>query len=182
MIFMSQSGLSDPARKAAWAAWYVEHLRIMVTVPGIASAQRFETDSPGRSPSLAMYSIASADVFADPYYQRVRGMGEWLPLIDRRYYRRNLFAGLEAAPDVGDGFVLVVDDRARPASVPGLALTWLEAVGLDRSTPYRGIAVVARAAAEALAEHGLGVYRPVTARVLPPGGEPQPPTAARILL
>jgi hypothetical protein len=29
MIFMSQSGLSDPAREAEWDAWYVEHLRIM---------------------------------------------------------------------------------------------------------------------------------------------------------
>jgi hypothetical protein len=137
-------------------------------VPGIGSAQRFKTLSPGHSPSLAMYSIASAEVFADPYYQRVRGMGEWLPLIEKRYYRRNLFAGADAAPDVGEHFVLLVADRERPAGIPGLSLTWLEAVGLDRSTPYRGIAVVGRAAAEALAGHGVAVYRPVTARFLPP--------------
>ena len=167
MIFMSQSGLSDPAREADWDAWYVEHLRIMVTVRGIGSAQRFKTVGPGHAPSLAMYSIASADVFADPYYQRVRGMGEWLPLIEKRYYRRNLFAGLDAAPDVGDHFVLLVVDRERPAAVTGLALTWLEAVGLDRSTPYRGIAVVERGAAEAFAGNGVGVYRPVTARSVP---------------
>ena len=162
MIFMSQSGLSDAARETEWDAWYVAHLRIMLTVPGIGSAQRFKTVSPGHSPSLAMYSVASADVFADPYYQSVRGMGEWLPLIDKRHYRRNLFAGLDAAPDVLDDFVLLVVDRERPAAVPGLTLTWLEAVGLDRSTPYRGIAVVERAAAEALPEPGVAVYRPVT--------------------
>ena len=166
MIFMSQSGLLDPAREREWDAWYVEHLRVMVTVPGISSAQRFTTGSPGYSPSLAMYSVASADVFADPYYQRVRGMGEWLPLIDTRHYRRNLFAGLDAAPDVPDGCALVVVDRA-PAELPGLELTWLETVGLDRSTPYRGIAVVTRAAAEALAGHDVGVYRPVAARTVP---------------
>ena len=45
-----------------------------------------------------MYSVASPNVFDDPYYQSVRGMGEWLTLIDRRYYRRNLFAGAERAP------------------------------------------------------------------------------------
>lgn len=163
---MSQSGLLDPAREREWDAWYVEHLLVMVTVPGISSAQRFTTGSPGYSPSLAMYSVASADVFADPYYQRVRGMGEWLPLIDRRHYHRNLFAGLDAAPDVPDGCALVVVDRA-PAELPGLELTWLEAVGLDRSTPYRGIAVVTRAAAEALAGYGIGVYRPVAARTVP---------------
>ena len=167
MIFMSQSGLSDPAREAEWDAWYVEHLRIMVTVPGIGSAQRFKTVSPGHAPSLAMYSIASADVFADPYYQRVRGMGEWLPLIDTRHYRRNLFAGLEAAPDVGDHLVLLIVDRERPAAVPGLTLSWLEAAGLDRSTPYRGIAVVEHADAEALAGHGVAVYRPVGVRSVP---------------
>ena len=167
MIFMSQSGLTDPVREAEWDAWYVEHLRIMVTVPGIGSAQRFKTVSPGHAPSLAMYSIASADVFADPYYQRVRGMGEWLPLIDTRYYRRNLFAGLDAAPEAADHLVLLVVDRERPAAIPGLTLTWLEAVGLDRSSPYRGIAVVEPATAEALAGHGVGVYRPVAARSVP---------------
>lgn len=167
MIFMSQSGLSDPGREPEWDAWYVEHLRVMVTVPGIGSAQRFKTESPGSSPSLAMYSIASADVFADPYYQRVRGMGAWLPLIDTRHYRRNLFSGLETAPDVPDDRALVVVDRQHPAELPGIALTWLETVGLDRSTPHRGIAVVTGADAEAIGGPGVGVYRPVTARVVP---------------
>jgi hypothetical protein len=167
MIFMSQSGLSDPEREAEWAAWYLEHLRIMVTVPGIDSAQRFTTTASGHSPSLAMYTIAFPDVFADPYYQRVRGMGPWLPLIDTRYYRRNLFAGLDAAPDVPADHALVVADRDRPADPPGLRLRWLEAVGLDRSTPYRGIAVVGPAAADALAGSDVAVYRPVTARAVP---------------
>ena len=167
MIFMSQSGLADAAREAEWDAWYIEHLRIMVTVPGIGSAQRFRIVGSVHSPSLAMYSIASADVFADPYYQRVRGMGEWLPLIEKRYYCRNLFAGLDAAPDVGDHFVLLVVDRERPEAVTALTLTWLETVGLDRSTPYRGIAVVEHADAEALAGHGVAVYRPVGVRSVP---------------
>lgn len=167
MIFTSQSGLSDPAREAAWDAWYLEHLRIMVTVPGIGSAQRFKTVTPGHSPSLAMYSIASPDVFTDPYYQSVRGMGEWLPLIDKRYYRRNLFAGLDAAPVVGDGLVLLVADREHPSEIAGIALTWLEAAGLDRSTPYRGIAIVGRDAAQGLARGDIALYRPVTMRFSP---------------
>ena len=139
----------------------------MVTVGGIGSAQRFKTESPGYSPSLAMYSIASADVFADQYYQRVRGMREWLPLIDTRHYHRNLFSGLETAPDVPDDRALVVIDRPYPAELPGLPLTWLETVGLDQSTPHRGIAVVPGADAEAIAGPGVGVYWPVTARIVP---------------
>ena len=58
MIFMSQSGLADPAREKEWDGWYAEHLRTMVTVPGISSAQRLKTTSRGYPPSLAMYTVA----------------------------------------------------------------------------------------------------------------------------
>ena len=159
MIFMSQSGLTDPSREKAWAAWYADHVRIMVTVPGITSAQRFTATTPGHPPSLAMYSVASAAVFDDPYYRSIRGMGEWQPLIDTRHYHRNLFSGLDAAPDVPEGAVLIVADRDRPTEFPRRALTWLTAVGLDRSTPYRGIAVVDTETADALASHDVAVYR-----------------------
>ena len=163
MIFMSQSGLSDPGREKEWDAWYVEHLRIMMTVPGISSAQRFKTDSPGHSPSLAMYTIASAAVFQDPYYQSVRGMGDWLPLIQKEHYRRNLFDGLDQAPDVAEDCVLIVADRDRPADVAGVALNWLKCAGIDNSTPYRGIAVVkADGAGTAAARGSVAIYRPVT--------------------
>src|SRR5215213_9996974 len=100
MIFMSQSGITDDARERDWDRWYLEHLEIMVSVPGIASAQRFKTSAEGHPPSLAMYSVASPNVFNDPYYLSVRGMGEWLPLIDRAQYKRNLFEGLARAPEV----------------------------------------------------------------------------------
>lgn len=165
MIFMSQSGITDAARARDWDAWYVEHLRIMASVPGVASAQRFTTVSPGHPPSLAMYSVASPSVFQDPYYLSVRGMGEWLALIDRRYYRRNLFDGAERAPEVAQDRVLLVADRDAPVrALEGLDWTWLECVGIDRSTPWRGIAIVGEAQARALADDGaIGVYRPATA-------------------
>ena len=168
MIFMSQSGLTDLTREKEWDAWYVEHLRIMLTVPGIASAQRFKTDSPGYSPSLAMYTVASAEVFRDPYYLRVRGMGEWLALVPKQHYHRNLFEGLDTAPDVPEDSVLIVADRDRPGPGPqGVTLTWLRTVGIDLSTPYRGIAVFKRAAADSLEGVGsIGVYRPVTRRAV----------------
>jgi hypothetical protein len=160
MIFMSQSGLADSARASEWDAWYVEHLRIMLTVPGIHSAQRFTTDSPGYPPSLAMYTIAGGEVFEDPYYLSVRGLGEWQPLINRRYYQRNLFSGLDRAPAIGSGACLLVADReCEDAALAGLGLTWLTCAGIDCSTPLRGIAV--RAALPA-PRPGLAVYRPVT--------------------
>jgi hypothetical protein len=163
---MSQTGITNPARDKDLDAWYVDHLRIMITVPGIGSAQRFKTESAGYPPSLAMYSVASADVFHDPYYQSVRGMGEWLPLIEKQHYRRNLFEGLDVAPDVPADLVLLVADRREPTIDPGgISFSWLKAVGLDRSTPYRGIAVVSLAAAQESAATGaFAIYRPVTAR------------------
>ena len=50
MIFTSQSGFTDPARKAEWDRWYLGHLELMASVPGISSAQRFKTTNPGYSP------------------------------------------------------------------------------------------------------------------------------------
>jgi len=164
MIFMSQSGLTDASREDDWGRWYVEHLKIMVSVPGIASAQRFKTSSPGHPPSLAIYSVASADVFQDPYYLSVRGMGEWLPLIARAHYRRNLFDGLERAPEVSGERVLLLADRSAPETrLAGLEWTWLECVGIDRSTPYRGLAVIEEAKTRALDRaDDIAIYAPAT--------------------
>jgi len=162
MIFMSQSGLLDRTREAEWDAWYVDHLRIMETVDGIHSAWRFKSDSTGYPPSLAMYSLDSAAVFQDPYYQKIRGMGAWLPLIDKQFYRRNLFEGLAAAPVVPADHVLYLVDRDAPSlALPGIAFSWLKSVGLDQSTPYRGIAVVPAGADPALASRaGVAIYQP----------------------
>ncbi len=165
MIFMSQTGITDATREAELDAWYVEHLRIMLTVKGVDSTQRFKTTSPGHPPSLAMYSVGSAAVFQDPYYLSVRGMGEWMPLIDPNHYRRNLFEGLERAPDVADAERLLLADRPRPEpNLLDLPWAWLECVGIDRSTPYRGIAIVSKAIAEArVSGPDIALYAPVTA-------------------
>ena len=164
MIFNSQSGITDRTREADWAQWYFEHLRIMATVPGVFSAQRFTTTHPGHPPSLAMYGVASVEVFKGEYYQSVRGMGEWLPLIDRQWYRRNLFDGLDRAPVVNDDQVLLVADRDAPdAALAALPFTWLKVAGIDCSTPYRGIAVVSKNALPALPAD-VAIYAPASKR------------------
>ena len=162
MIFTSQSGLTDRTRESEWDAWYVGHLDTMVSVPGITSAQRFKTSMPEYSPSLAMYSVASPAVFEDPYYLSVRGMGEWVPLIDRRHYTRNLFEGLDYAPEVAEDMFLVVADRDRPEpGRAGIEWIWLTCVGIDRAVRYRGIAVVPQKIADRARRHaGIGVYKP----------------------
>jgi hypothetical protein len=163
MIFMSQSGLTDPTRESDWDAWYIEHLRVMASVDGVTSAQRFKTSSPGYPPSTAMYSMRSAAVFEDPYYLSIRGLGEFLPLIDRSHYHRNLFAGLDRAPAVAPDQILLMWDAAEPREAPGIDFTWLEAVAVDKSTPYRGIAVIPAQRAVARPD-GVSIarYVPVT--------------------
>ena len=170
MIFNSQSGITDNSRAADWDAWYLEHLRLMATVPGVSSAQRFKTETPGSPLSLAMYSMTSADIFKDPYYLSVRGMGEWLALIDRRYYKRNLFAGLEHAPLVADNQVMLVADRERAeGAIAGVTFTWLKCEGIDHSTPYRGLAVIDAKAVPKL-DATVAVYRPASPCMTPPAG------------
>jgi hypothetical protein len=168
VIFISQSGITDNTRAADWDAWYLEHLRIMATVPGVSSAQRFKTDTPGSSPSLAIYSMTSGDIFKDPYYLSVRGMGEWLALIDKKYYKRNLFSGLDFAPQVAGTQCMLVADREKPeGAIAGIAFTWLKCEGIDRSTPYRGIAVVDAGKIPVL-DDTVAVYRPASPRMTPP--------------
>lgn len=162
MIFMSQSGLTDPGREADWDVWYLHHLHLMASVSGVDSAQRFKTDSPLNSPSLAMYTMRSADVFTDPYYLSIRGLGEFLPLIDKRWYRRNLFAGLDIAPAVANDEVMLVWDAPAPHETPGIEFVWLEAVAIDKSTPYRGIAVVPANQVRTDFAADIAVYRPAT--------------------
>ena len=96
-------------------------------------------------------------------------MGEWLQVIDRRYYRRNLFDGLERAPGVNVVQVLLVADRDAPQTdLAGVDWKWLECVGIDRTTAYRGIAVVQKDAGErAAAAGGVALYTPVTVPVGP---------------
>jgi hypothetical protein len=109
-----------------------------------------------------MYTMRSADVFTDPYYQSIRGLGEFLPLIDKRWYQRNLFAGLDSAPAVASGEIMLVWDTATPRKKAGIDFVWLEAVAVDKSTAFRGIAVLEAADARAVASDGIALYRPVT--------------------
>src|SRR5438132_11324458 len=112
MIFTSEGGLTDPIRIAEWDLWYRGHLAAMAAVPGITSAQRFRALDEGVPPSLAMYTVASPAVFDSAIYLQTRGMGPFVPIVDRRLHRRNLFAGLDAAPEVPEGGILLVADRA----------------------------------------------------------------------
>ena len=162
MIFMSQSTMVRTEWLYQFGLWYQYHLSMMRSVPGIRSAQRFETAHPAHPASLALYTVPGPEIFKDPCYLEVRGLREWLPFIDKSFHKRNLFDGLEAAPEVSMDCRLLVADRDEPdASLTGL--NWLTAVGLDFSPRFRGLAVVRADVDRALNVcNDLAVYVPVS--------------------
>jgi RimJ/RimL family protein N-acetyltransferase len=175
MIFFSESALVEPSRRPEWDEWYKGHLAAMTSVLGVLSAQRFAALDSGVPPSLAMYTVTSPAVFQNETYLRVRGMGPWVGLVDEKQHRRNLFDGLATAPEIPEGGVLAVADRAAPEPVEGM--TWLASAGLDGTTPYRGIAVFPDVAAARRAVGGnAALYRPMTARYAgkSPSDNPRP--------
>jgi hypothetical protein len=66
---------SDPAREDEWNAWYETYLAQLVLLPGLSTAQRFRAVTPGAQPweYLALYSIASLDVFENEAYRHMGG-------------------------------------------------------------------------------------------------------------
>lgn len=114
------------------------HLRLMLTIIGINSAQRFKLMQGANAPSLALYTIASTNVVQNSYSLGICCMGEWLPSIDCRHYRRSLFAGLEAAIPVKDSDALLIADRKQPKtrySRHGLGLVKNGRIGLLAGLP-----------------------------------------------
>jgi len=77
-MYTVELNFSDPARAEEWHAWYETYLAQLVLVPGLSTAQRFRAVAP-RTPSwayVALYSVASLDVFASDAYRRIGGGGQ----------------------------------------------------------------------------------------------------------
>jgi hypothetical protein len=190
MIYMVDHVFADPAVEPAWHAWYSAYLRKLVAVPGLHTAQRFKAI--GCTPRyLAMYSIDSADVYASDAYRNMGGGGSQSAAFHHAYalWTRNLFDRVGRsrddrlppvwAPVVREGErVLVFDsptvvDNAVAGSAMAQRLTWLEAVGLHRTTRFRAYVVLA--AGESVPEPALPasyVYEPYTKVVTGPAGVP----------
>ena len=89
-------------------------------------------------------------------------------------WHRNLYAGLDATPEVADGSYLLFIDEQRDvaereiAMPPEVRIHWLDLAGLDRTIPHRGIAVLADAAAmvaTAKVDQRVKVFRPITKKI-----------------
>jgi len=165
VIYMVEMALLDTARRAEWEAWYVAHQAKLLSIPGILASQRFETIHKADSPFVALHEVDSPDVFTSPAYRTQAGptnTGEWQAKMSN--WHRNVFDGLVHTPDVSTDSRLLVIEADGGASLPGgVRITWLTAVGLDRSVATRGLAVVP----DAVAHRYVGAPR---VRVLKPLG------------
>lgn len=174
MIYMVDHVYGDPATEAAWHEWYAGYLQKLVAVPGIDSAQRFRALDCSPPRYLAMYSVASPDVYESEAYRKMGGGGSQSARFHHAYrsWTRNLFDGAARAPIVRDGQrVLVFDREHRNESEPlASRATWLEAVGLHMTTRYRAFVVLdANEAVSTAPVPGSYLYEPFT-QALASGG------------
>lgn len=169
MIYMVEHTFSMPQLEDEWNTWYAGNLHVLLSVPGIESAQRFRIPDAEPPRYMAMYTVAGPEVFETDAYRSAGGGGANSMRFRPAYqiWVRNVFAGIDAAPEVKQGQCLLSVDADHPyADSSGIAWEWGRSVALHRTTPLRGLAVVPAAEAkDLLARPGLTVYEPHGARL-----------------
>ncbi len=173
MIYNVECALTSNHTEAEWDEWanHMKPPRIMLTVPGIHSAQRFKGTNVDPPPYYALYTVDSLEVMQSDAYRNAGGgrfqTDRWMPVISM--WHRDLFEGIDEAPEVPMDAGLLVLDREQPeGDVGGINFRWMKSVGLDRSTPYRALAVVKVSEFASLPINeipGLRVMRPFLTRL-----------------
>ena len=131
MIYMVEMALIDVARRAEWDAWYLGHMKKLISIPGIQATQRFESLAPHASPFVALHQVTGPDVFSSVAYRAKAGpggTGEWRDRMNN--WHRNVLSGVDETPDVPMEGALVIVEAGIDVPIP---VQWTEAVGLDRS-------------------------------------------------
>ncbi len=166
MIYMVEMNLIDLSRRVEWDAWYVSHMRMLISIPGIQATQRFECLGQHPSPFVALHQVTGPEVFTSDAYRAKAGptgTGVWRDRMNN--WHRNVLDGIDVTPDVPvEGALVVVEDGAE---VP-VPLRWTRPVGLDQTITRRGFAVLPRLA-DAVAMLGLAgvrLCRPLTPRLV----------------
>ena len=174
MIYMVEIDFDSAEHFADWNAWYNGNLPLIVTVPGVETAQRLEAIAPRAPRYLAIYTITDPDVFESEAYLDIGGGGKasskWQDFIKRR---RNLYAGLENVPEITSRALFGVIDRdPNSLDLPDLLFVPLEAVALAQSPRQRFVTVLNDPSAAAkLGEKApdLAFYKPLGPRHVSPG-------------
>jgi hypothetical protein len=168
MIYTVECAFTDPVREAEWNEHYSgEKLDNLLRLPGWRTSQRFRALTEIDAPYFAMHTLRDAGVLGGQYTSVGGGVfGGWEDKIAN--WHRNLFAGIDTAPEVTpDQCLVAATDPTATFRFPALQFRWMDACGLDRSIATLGIAIVDRQAGESLAA-GFGdairVYEPIMPR------------------
>jgi hypothetical protein len=169
---MVEMDFPHPERLAEWHDWYLAHIRVLLSVAGFRASQRFQTILPAAAPYLALHEVSGPEMFDGPAYRSRGGpasTGEWRQL--QTNWRRNLLEGLDATPDVPAGSHLLLLGDARDTKLPGIDVTWLRGVGLDRTLTECGLAVLSDPAPLldlAGRDPRIRLYRPISEKIRAP--------------
>ena len=159
---MVEMGFPHPKRLAEWHDWYMEHIKVLLTVPGFRASQRFEAVVDNASPYLALHEVASAAIFESEAYRNRGGpspVGEWRSL--QTNWHRNLLDEMDETPEVPlDAYLLLLRD-ARDVVLPA-------AIGLDGTINECGLAVLSDIGSVldlARGDERVRVFRPISEKV-----------------
>lgn len=161
-IYMVEHLFSRPDWEAEWNAWYENNLKVLLSVPGFRTGQRFKS-SDGAPRYMAMYTV-DPGVFDTEAYKNSGGGGTASQRFREAYqiWIRNLFDTDQAIPNIGpDEFLLV--QNTRDGATPVAAGTQrMICTGLHKTTPYRCLSVL-RAPPATLPADAI-CYRAITAQ------------------
>ena len=116
MIYMVEMDFPHPERLPEWHAWYLAHIRVLLSVPGFRASQRFQAIHPTPAPYLALHEVSGPEMFESAAYRDRGGpasTGEWREL--QTNWRRNLLDGVDETPDVPSDSQVLLLEGARDA-------------------------------------------------------------------
>ncbi len=167
MIYNVEAALGPQQTDEDWQRWYgdMKPPESLLTVLGLNSAQRFKGISHKPYAYVAIYSIDSVDVMTSAAYRGVGGgnflTNRWKPMLSM--WTRDLYDGLETAPPVSEDSLLGFFDRSEPSALPaGIEATWLSCAGLDKTTPYRALAVLKENESDRYLNAGFRLFKPLS--------------------
>jgi len=164
---MVEMNLMEMERRVEWDQWYVSHMRMLITIPGIHATQRFECTHESEAPFVALHEVDGPQVFESaPYKEKAgpAGTGEWRKKMNN--WSRNVFDGVLKTPEVPlDAHLLLIEEGAQAPK--GISVTWLDSVGLDKSVERRAIGVCHSAikAPHISISQGIRLLKPLTPRL-----------------
>ncbi len=179
MIYMVELNYSDPSTTKKWNSWYETYLRQLVSLDGLATAQRFQAVEKGTQfwEYLALYTVPNLDVYDTDAYRAIGGGGNASKAFHHAISRRrNVYDGVSRMPEVPETHrVLLCEDTAQGIGLPGILFVPLKASAgnqqagatkIDGQPERRAIALVDAPSVDQRnlsAIEGLAVYRPITA-------------------